>query len=159
EITARLQHPGIVPVYGLAADADGYPAYAMRFVEGEPLHDALRRFHRGAGRAPRAAFDGVEFRQLLQHFTAVCNAVAYAHSRGVVHRDLKPANVMLGRFGETLVVDWGVARTVGRPDAPADPDAGPSSGFLLPFSGGRHEPTLAGSAMGTPGFMSPEQAE
>jgi serine/threonine protein kinase len=80
EITAHLEHPGIVPVYGLVQDADGQPAYAMRFVEGETFKDAIAHYH--------AAPDRLAFRKLLGHFVAACNAVAYAHSRGVIHRDL-----------------------------------------------------------------------
>jgi serine/threonine-protein kinase len=143
EITARLQHPAIVPVYGLAADQHGRPAYAMRFVEGESLESAVRRFHESKD------FGSLEFRQLLGHFVAVCQAVAYAHSRGVVHRDLKPANVMLGPFGETYVVDWGVARTL---EGPADAAVGPLSGD------GDGDRTEIGSVVGTPSYMSPEQA-
>jgi tRNA A-37 threonylcarbamoyl transferase component Bud32/tetratricopeptide (TPR) repeat protein len=149
EVTARLQHPGIVPVYGLAADAAGRPAYAMRFIEGEPLSEAVRRFH-----AAGARFDSSAFRQLLQHFVAVCNAVAYAHSRGVVHRDLKPANVMLGRFGETLVVDWGVARTIDRTEAAKA--AGEAT--VRPTVDVAGDRTQMGAAVGTAAYMSPEQA-
>ncbi len=108
EITARLEHPGVVPVYGLYAGGD-QPAYAMRFVEGQTLAEAIAGYH--AGRP-----DPVAFRRLLQSFLQVCQTVAYAHSRGVIHRDLKPANVMLGQFGVTLVVDWGLAKVVGRPE-------------------------------------------
>jgi serine/threonine-protein kinase len=149
EVTARLQHPGIVPVYGLGTDAAGRPAYVMRFIEGEPLSEAARRFH-----AAGARFDSLEFRQLLQHFVAACNAVAYAHSRGVVHRDLKPANVMLGRFGETLVVDWGLARTVDRPEGEAP--AGEATVRAAVDSDGQH--TQMGAVVGTPAYMAPEQA-
>src|SRR5262249_9661249 len=99
EITARLEHPGIVPVYVLLTSGDR-PAYAMRFIEGKTLAEAVGAYHAGPP-------DPVAFRQLLQTFLQVCQTVAYAHSRGVIHRDLKPANVMLGKFGETLVVDWG----------------------------------------------------
>jgi tRNA A-37 threonylcarbamoyl transferase component Bud32 len=119
EVTGRLEHPGVVPVYGLGAYADGRPFYAMRFIRGETLKDAIERFHQTAasgGRQP-AGFSSLDFRQLLSRFVAVCNAIAYAHSRGVLHRDLKPANIMLGKFGETLVVDWGLAKAVGRRDA------------------------------------------
>ena len=143
EITARLQHPAIVPVYGLAADRNGRPAYAMRFVEGESLDAAIRGFHESRD------FQSLVFRQLLGHFVAVCQAVAYAHSRGVVHRDLKPANVMLGSFGETYVVDWGVARTL---DGSAETAGGVSSGD------GDPDRTEIGSVVGTPSYMSPEQA-
>src|SRR5262249_2727787 len=114
QLTGRLEHPGIVPVYGLVWGADGRPSYAMRFIQGESLKDAVARFH-AANRPGRDLGDQrLALRQLLGRFVAVCNAVAYAHSRGVVHRDLKPANIMLGRYGETLVVDWGLARYVER---------------------------------------------
>lgn len=148
EITARLQHPGIVPVYGMAQDANGSPAYAMRLIEGESLADAISRFHESG------EFDGVEFRNLLQHFVVVCQAVAYAHSRGVVHRDLKPANIMLGQFGETYIVDWGLARVIERGEGERiDGDA-----TVRPAVDVNGEQTLMGSAIGTPAYMSPEQA-
>jgi tRNA A-37 threonylcarbamoyl transferase component Bud32 len=96
QITGRLEHPGVVPVYGLVQDADDQPCYAMRFIEGETLHDAIQRFH-----APdRIASDGdrLVFRELLGRFIAVCQTLAYAHSRGILHRDVKPKNIMLGRM-------------------------------------------------------------
>ena len=109
EVTGGLEHPGIVPVYGLGTYADGRPFYAMRFIHGDSLKDAINEFY-----DPAAARDPGErtlaWRQLLGHFIAVCNAIEYAHSRGILHRDLKPANIMLGKFGETLVVDWGLAK-------------------------------------------------
>jgi serine/threonine-protein kinase len=146
EITARLEHPGIVPVYGLVRDADGQPAYAMRFVAGDTLKQAIARYHQ----AP----DPLPFRQLLGHFVAACNAVAYAHSRGVIHRDLKPANILLGQFGETLVVDWGLAKVVGRLD-PAKADAEGTLTTAEPTPG---DATALGQAVGTPAYMAPEQA-
>lgn len=149
EITGGLEHPGIVPVYGLGTSADGRPFYAMRFIQGETLMDAAARFH-----ANPADFHGVEFRQLVRRFLDVCDTVAYAHSRGVLHRDLKPGNVMLGPFGETLVVDWGLAKQVGRPEPAAPADRTPEP---LPCRG--ESVTETGQAIGTPGFMSPEQAE
>ena len=112
EITGGLEHPGIVPVYGLGTYADGRPFYAMRFIKGDNLKAAIERFHA----TEPVRFDSLEFRQLLGRFVDVCQAVAYAHSRGVLHRDLKPGNIMLGKFGETLVVDWGLAKVVGRSD-------------------------------------------
>jgi serine/threonine-protein kinase len=149
EITGALEHPGIVPVYGLGTSADGRPYYAMRFIQGETLMDAAARFH-----AKPADFGGVEFRQLVRRFLDVCDTIAYAHSRGVIHRDLKPGNVMLGPFGDTLVVDWGLAKLVGRPE-PAAPGGG--SG---PSPTARSESvTQTGQAVGTPGYMSPEQAD
>jgi hypothetical protein len=115
EITGRLEHPGIVPAYGLIHDADGRPCYAMRLVRGGTLKDAIQRFHEAdlPGRDPGER--RLALRQLLGRFIAVCQAVAYAHSRGIIHRDLKPSNVMLGeKYGETLLVDWGLAKAVGR---------------------------------------------
>lgn len=155
EITGRLEHPGIVPVYGLGAYPDGRPYYAMRFIKGQSLKEAVDQFHRSD-----AAKDPREFRwqvhQFVRRLIDVCDAMHYAHSRGVLHRDLKPGNVMLGRYGETLVVDWGLAKTEGMPDVversgevPLSPVSGRLSGSM----------TVMGSAMGTPQFMSPEQAE
>src|SRR5262249_2419245 len=114
-VNGRLEHPGIVPVYGLGHYEDGRPFYAMRFIKGETLNEAIRHFHEAdvPGRDPGER--RLALRQLLGQFVAICNAVAYAHSRGVIHRDLKPANAMLGKFGETLLVDWGLAKVVGRP--------------------------------------------
>jgi serine/threonine protein kinase len=161
EITGGLEHPGIVPVYGLGAYADGRPFYAMRFIGGDSLKDAIDRFHNGASRGrqptgvdPTNAEHTLAFRQLLGRFVDVCNAVACAHSRGVLHRDLKPGNVMLGKYGETLVVDWGLAKPVDRPEST---DAGEERA-LRPTFGSGVAATQAGSAMGTPAYMSPEQA-
>src|SRR5207248_10432550 len=97
---------------------DGRPFYAMRLIQGDSLKEALARFHRDKG-GLAAGERALRLRQLLGRFVAVCNAVAYAHSRGVLHRDLKPANVMLRPFGETRVVDWGLAKVVGRADGAA----------------------------------------
>src|SRR5262245_10507632 len=95
KITGNLEHPGVVPIYGLLTDGDGRPVYAMRFIKGESLHDPIARFHAAEkpGRDPGER--SLSLRDLLTRFVATCNAVAYAHSRGVLHRDLKPANVML----------------------------------------------------------------
>ena len=156
EVTGGLEHPGIVPVYGLGTYADGRPFYGMRFIRGDSLPDAIRRFHQaekdaGRDRGQRA----LELRQLLGRFVDVCQAIAYANSRGVLHRDLKPGNVMLGQYGETLVVDWGLAKPLGRPEGAGSADQGP----LQPASGSGSLPTQMGSALGTPAFMSPEQTD
>ncbi|MGO8751104.1 MAG: serine/threonine-protein kinase [Thermoguttaceae bacterium] len=153
EITGGLEHPGIVPVYGLGTYGDGRPFYAMRFIKGDNLKAAIQRFHG----AESVGFDSLEFRQLLGRFVDVCQAVGYAHSRGVLHRDLKPGNIMLGKFGETLVVDWGLAKVVGRSDG--DGGGAREEATLRPSSGSLYAETVAGSAIGTPAFMSPEQAE
>ena len=152
EITGKLEHPGIIPIYGLGTYADGRPFYAMRLIRGDKtgsLTDAIRRFYAEPDPASRV----VEFRGLLRRFLDVCNAIAYAHSKGVLHRDLKPDNILLGPYGETLVVDWGLAKAAGR----ADP--GPSDGeqVRLNLSGSGLSPTIAGGAFGTPEYAPPEQ--
>jgi tetratricopeptide (TPR) repeat protein len=148
EITGSLEHPGVVPVHGLTRDTDGRPCYAMRFVRGQTLQNAIEQFHAAAD-----ADRGLVLRQLLTRFMAVCNTIAYAHSRGVVHRDLKPANVMLGDYGETLVVDWGLAK---RLDRPGEAD-GPGDGQSAASTERRDHATATGDLLGTPRFMSPEQ--
>src|SRR5262249_6312128 len=103
---------------------------------------------------PPAEEPNLEFRALLGRFVAACNAIAYAHSRGVVHRDIKPANVMLGKYGETLVVDWGLAKTVGREEVGQLADADEPT--LRAHS--RSSATRTGAIAGTPAYLSPEQA-
>ncbi len=156
-ITGNLEHPGIVPVYGLGTAHDGRPYYAMRFVKGETLSSAIHRFHSGLD----GDFTGREFRWLLRRFTDVCNTVAYAHSRGILHRDLKPSNIMLGPFGETLVMDWGVAKVVpGAQSRETITDESRTSTLdgNLHRGLGNGVVTLDGHTVGTPAFMSPEQA-
>src|SRR5262249_51476070 len=116
EVTGGLEHPGVVPVYGLGAYADGRPFYAMRFIKGDSLKEAIDRFHQADRTGREAGEPTLALRALLGRFIDVCNAIGYAHSRGVLHRDLKPGNIMFGKYGETLVVDWGLAKTVGRTD-------------------------------------------
>jgi serine/threonine-protein kinase len=156
EITARLEHPGVVPVHGLVQDADGQPYYAMRFIEGESLHDAIQRFHEADKNAKRDPGErSLALRELLNRFIAVCNTIAYAHSRGVLHRDLKPQNIMLGKYGETLVVDWGLAKSFERSEearATGEETVRPASQQQE-----GHE-TRPGDVKGTPAYMSPEQA-
>jgi WD40 repeat protein/serine/threonine protein kinase len=186
EITGSLEHPGIVPVYSLGVDDAGRPFYVMRFIKGDSLTRAIRQFHRRPSpvaaptseptqsgdvvvvdvrrepdtprRDPAPDFQSLAFRNLLRRFVDACNAMAYAHSRGVLHRDLKPDNIMLGKYGETLVVDWGLAKTgVGGPRSETTDEAGAAHESLLrPPS--VSERTQIGSAMGTPAYMSPEQA-
>jgi tRNA A-37 threonylcarbamoyl transferase component Bud32 len=110
EVTGGLEHPGIVPVYGLGAYGDGRPYYAMRFVRGDSLKEAIDGFHADEALKKEPGRRSLELRKLLRRFTDVCNSIEYAHSRGVLHRDIKPGNVIVGRHGETLVVDWGLPR-------------------------------------------------
>jgi serine/threonine protein kinase/tetratricopeptide (TPR) repeat protein len=151
EVTGGLEHPGIVPVYSLGHDPEGRPYYAMRFVRGDSLKQAIDSFHRGAAADRPPGERMLELQKLLRRFLDVCNAIAYAHSRGVLHRDLKPGNILVGPFGETLVVDWGLAKVVGTPE-----DCGEAT--LRPPSASGSSETLPGAAIGTPSFMSPEQA-
>jgi serine/threonine protein kinase len=104
QITGQLEHPSIVPVYTLGHDDASNPFYVMRFVKGRTLDEIIKEHH--------SSPNPIVFRELLRRFIAVCQAVAYAHSRSVIHRDLKPANVMLGDYGETLVLDWGLAKDI-----------------------------------------------
>ena len=110
-VTGLLEHPGIVPVYGRGKDPGGRPFYAMRMVEGERLTTAIDRLHEAPCDDPRSP----ELRRLLARFVTVCNTVAYAHTRGFAHLDLKPSNILLGPFGETFTMDWGLAMKVDRP--------------------------------------------
>ncbi len=164
EITGNLEHPGIVPVYSLGRNAEGRPYYAMRFIRGESFSAAIRQFHKsrpeqGEGPATGAKPSwGIEFRQLLRRFLDVCDAMDYAHSRGVLHRDLKPANIMLGRYGETLVVDWGLAKLIGMDDVTAERGDGEFEPTFAGASVTTSGETAEGTTIGTPAYMSPEQA-
>ncbi|MFM9059615.1 MAG: serine/threonine protein kinase, partial [Planctomycetaceae bacterium] len=144
-----LDHPGVVPVYGLGQGADGRPFIAMRFIEGRTLTSAIDDFH--ASRHASAADRRRELNRLLGHLVAACNTVAYAHSRGILHRDIKPDNIMIGRFNETLVVDWGLAVPITR-DARAR-SSGEHTLHLSADSGGS---ASSRAAAGTVGYVSPE---
>lgn len=154
EVTGALEHPGIVPIYGLGQYGDGRPFYAMRFIRGDSLEEAIDRFHalEKSGRDPGQR--ELDLRKLLRRFVDVCNAMQYAHSRGVLHRDLKPGNIMLGKYGETLVVDWGLAKPLGAKTETLDSE----EGSVQLSSDSMTSPTLMGSVVGTPQYMSPEQA-
>nr|MBA3818764.1 serine/threonine protein kinase [Deltaproteobacteria bacterium] len=138
-ITARLQHPGIVPVYEAGRWPTGEPFFAMKLVSGRPLDRVI---------ADARTLE--ERLALLPRIAAAADAIAYAHSQRVVHRDLKPANVLIGEFGETVVIDWGLAKDLRSTEVDSlDPQS--------PI-GGAHDQTVAGAVMGTPAFMPPEQA-
>jgi serine/threonine-protein kinase len=151
EVTGRLEHPGVVPLYGVG-EADGNrPFYAMRFVDGSTLDEAIRRYFELKRERPGG--QTVEFRELLSSFVSVCKTIAYAHNRGIVHRDIKPENILLGRYGETLVVDWGLALPFLREERFRQ--SGEKT--LLP-TGGSGSGSSSSRGAGTPAYMSPEQA-
>ena len=138
-ITARLEHPSIVPVHDAGTAPNGSPFYVMRKVSGRPLEELVAR---SGALNDRLA--------LVPHIVAAAHAIAHAHSRGIVHRDIKPSNILAGDAGETIVIDWGLAKTIGEPD---DPHA-PAQRVLEDDDSLR---TRAGVVFGTPGFMAPEQ--
>jgi serine/threonine-protein kinase len=150
EITGSLEHPGIVPVYGLGQYGDGRPFYAMRFIRGDNLQSAIDEFHT----SPLTDGRELRFRHLLGRFIDVCNAIEYAHNRCVLHRDLKPGNIMLGKYGETLVVDWGLAKTIGEDSGADYYEEQP----VRPAAAEQSAATQLGRVVGTPAYMSPEQA-
>ena len=139
-ITARLEHPGIVPVHEAGRWPDGTPFYAMKLVSGRPLRALI---------SERRTVD--ERIGLLHHVIAVADAIAYAHERNIIHRDLKPANVIVGEFGETVVIDWGLAKDL------SDPAELPRGGSVAQSID--DQLTSAGSVLGTPAYMAPEQEQ
>ena len=152
---AALEHPNIAPVYDVGQHEDGRLFHVMRLIPGETFQQAIRTHHASPATAPQAE-RLLRFRELLGHFVDACQAIEYAHSRGVLHRDIKPNNIMLGSFGETQVIDWGLARVAGH-----DLSASPGS-RVEPVSpdvvGDGSEATRHGDFKGTPAFASPEQA-
>jgi eukaryotic-like serine/threonine-protein kinase len=138
KILAQLEHPGIVPVHDVGVLADGRVFYVMKLIRGGRLHE----FARGTSRT-----------DVLRVMLRVCETVGFAHAHGVIHRDLKPSNIMVGSFGEVLVLDWGIARVRGAPERD-----GPSMAGLAVATSNQAD-TAPGVVLGTPGFMAPEQAQ
>ncbi|MCA8990145.1 MAG: serine/threonine protein kinase, partial [Planctomycetaceae bacterium] len=149
-ITARLQHPGIPPVYQCGELADGRPYYSMRLVEGSSLAQQIKEFYVSGG---SASHQDEQFGKLLDSFLQVCDGIAYAHQQQIVHRDLKPGNVMVESDGTTFVVDWGLAREMGN-RAVESPDAVPDADHAEE----EESATRDGQQLGSLDYMSPEQA-
>ena len=155
-ITGHLEHPGIVPVYGFERDAKGRLFYAMRMIHGGTLQQAIERFHQKFPVGSLSSDGTLALQHLLRGFLKVCETMSYAHSRGIIHRDLKPSNIMVGDYGETLVVDWGLAKDTKRDDTQDDAKAAVSTVALR--STKVSDKTLLGEIKGSPAYMSPEQA-
>lgn len=174
EITGYLEHPGVVPIYSLGDQDDGRPFYAMQFIRGRTLQEVVEeQFGVVQGdeqaaetRRPSSWYESALLRKMLDHFVDVCQTIDYAHSKRVVHRDLKPANIMLGTYGQTLVVDWGLAKWLDRQggidefgtvDDQVDQQLDTSLSLVSQNDSSVDE-TRQGTTLGTPRFMSPEQA-
>ncbi|PQO28840.1 serine/threonine protein kinase [Blastopirellula marina] len=149
EVTSRLDHPGVVPVYGLGESYDGRIFYVMRYIQGETLDEAIARLHPNG----EHNINQTQLRKLLGQFVTVCKTIAYAHNRGIIHRDIKPSNIMLGKYGETLVVDWGLAQPFGRDEQFRQT----GEETLMPSDSDSSQGSDHGA--GTPAYMSPEVAE
>ena len=152
QITGQLEHPNIIPVHELDQMEDGAPYYTMKLLRGQTLSQRIQEYHKRKREGEDTALD---LHELLSTFIDVCNAVAYAGARGIVHRDLKPSNIMLGGFGEVLVLDWGLATLVEQ-TPPSDPDE-TMEPVTLEGSVSLME-TIEGQLIGTPAYMAPEQA-
>jgi len=150
QITGQLEHPNIVPVHEMGVDGAGNLYFTMKFVEGMSLAELLLKLRQGNRDIERE----FPLLKLLDIFIKICEGIGFAHNRGVIHRDLKPANIMVGKFGEVQVMDWGVAKIIGR-EVRAENDSGVVMTDRLDH-GSAH--TMMGSIIGTPSYMSPEQA-
>ena len=144
EITAQLEHPGVIPIHRIGQGSEGLPYYTMKMIKGETLQDAIKAYHRKPSKP--------DLLNLVRRLVSVSKTIAFAHSKGVIHRDLKPANVMLGEHSETLVMDWGLAKPYNQESEET------YISVIHRTKQSRPELTMVGAIVGTPAFMSPEQA-
>ena len=149
QVNSQLEHPNIVPIYQAGRGADGQPYYTMKYVRGQEYRELIQDYHQ---HRREGNVDALELRRLLTLFISTCQAVSYAHNRGVVHRDLKPENVAVGEFGELMVLDWGLAKVLDEPDTETSHAAVTVADEIDLGQ------TMQGRIMGTPGYMAPEQA-
>lgn len=149
-ITARLEHPGIVPIYDISNLEDDHAYYTMKLVRGQTLAEAIQEFHQSAGSFGNA----LEFRRLLTVFLNVCQTIRYCHDAGVLHRDLKPQNVIVGNFGESIVLDWGLACFLDAPELESSPAA---TGEAIRIHPTHSLDSGKSGVKGTPAYMAPEQ--
>jgi serine/threonine protein kinase/formylglycine-generating enzyme required for sulfatase activity len=155
QITGQLEHPNIVPIHDLGIDSQGRIYFSLKLIEGESLKSIIEKRKTTQELSPGVRYKDVYSPlRMIEIFISVCQAVAYAHAKGVIHRDLKPDNIMLGRYGEVLVVDWGIAKVIDGKIAPEDQKTIPMTALsdLAP------EASMEGSVAGTPAYMPPEQA-
>jgi len=150
---ARLEHPGVVPVYDLIESDSEHPYYAMRFLSGKTLAEAIRDFHEAK---PSMSLQSVTGLRLLSAFLTIAKTIQFAHARRVIHRDLKPQNIQLGDYGETVILDWGLAKNLAA-SAPGARAAAPDDNEAAPRTAGSANETVAGAVLGTPAYMPPEQ--
>lgn len=155
QITGQLEHPNIVPLHDIGVASDGTIYYTMKLIEGRTLRDILKDIREGNAET----IQGFPISRLLTIFQKVCDGMSYAHSRGVIHRDLKPDNVMIGEFGEVLILDWGIAKVLPEPGQAHTEEADGEFSGPLAGDGADASATMAGQLKGTPNYMAPEQAE